>query len=99
MTIFLFAELPNTVDADLRYAVATLVKSKWRDLLFHLKLKTNSISEYERKNESDLIITARVLEDWGLEFGAKATTEALVTACHRTGIHKESLEKAYKEFA
>ena len=95
---FVADALPEVVNKPLIRAVATQVKAKWEMLAVCLEQNALDIPQYQEMSKDNFIRVMMVIEGWVAECGHKvATANALLRACEKCGIHRDNVERAYRE--
>ena len=94
---FLADALPKEINKPLTHVVATLVEAKWDKFLLCLGRKSSAIAQYKQKSEENFVRAIWIIDDWVAECGREATANALIEACEECGIHKDTIEAAYRK--
>ena len=94
---FLADDLPEKINPSLIRAVATVVEEKWPRLAVNLERRAGATMQYKEKCDDNFVRAVMVIEDWAEERGREATVDALLKACEKCGIHRDSIEAAYKK--
>lgn len=84
------------INKSLIHAVATLIKANWEELALNLGQNTDDLLEYKEKSQKNFVRAVAVIEDWE-KFSQEAKVAALLQACEKCGISKNTIEKAYKK--
>ena len=59
--------------------------------------KVSTIPQYKEKSGENFVRTMLIIDDWKADCGREATVNALIRACDECGIHRDSIEAAYKD--
>ncbi|XP_065839397.1 uncharacterized protein [Oscarella lobularis] len=90
-------DLPGKINPSLIRAVATAVEEKWQRLAVNLERRAGATLLYKERSDDNFLRAMMVVEDWEAERGREATVDALLKACEKCGIHRDSIEAAYKK--